>query len=256
MKKSSRFNPLNSKGVLRWSTVLILAGGAASLTGCDRGVRYVATEKDVEMAAAQSEIEKLDAAKSKLSNGEVANNFHIPGVGYYHAEAREFFEHPYGFSQEGRWFINGVWRNENVAEALAVSRPSPEALKKVEAALEKEQKEQKVATNSNSSGSQSHGFGIGNTLMMYWLLSGNRGFFSPGAGFTQASSQAGNWQRGVDSQRSAVGSYAAANPGYQRMVAQSRASGMTVKSGESLRGGFGASRSSSSIGSSRPSFGS
>ncbi len=255
MKKSSRFNPLNSKGVLRWSTVLILAGGAAGLTGCDRGVRHVATDKDVEMAATQSEIEKLDAAKSKLSNGEVANNFHIPGVGYYHAEARDFFEHPYGFSQEGRWFINGVWRNENVPEALAVSRPSPEALKKVEAALEKEQREQKVAANSNPSGYQSHGFGMGNTLMMYWLLSGNRGFFSPGAGFSQASGQAGNWQRGVDSQRSAVSSYAAANPGYQRMVAQSRASGMAVKSGQSVRGGFGATRSSS-IGSSRPSFGS
>ena len=252
MKKRSFFTSLNPTGILRWSTLLILAGGAAGLTGCDRGVSYVATDKDIKMAATQSEIEKLDLAKSKLSSGEVANNFHIPSVGYYHAEAREFYEHPYGFFQEGRWFINGVWRNENVPEALAVSRPSPEALKKVEASLEKEQK---VATNSTPSGSQNNGFGIGNTLMMYWLLSGNRGFFSPGAGFNQASGQAGNWQRGVDRQRSAVGSYAAANPGYQRMIAQSRASGMPLQSGQSVRGGFGSTRSSV-VGSSGASFGS
>jgi hypothetical protein len=52
------------------------------------------------------------------------------------------------------------------------------------------------------------------------------------------------WQRGVDTQRGAVNRYAAANPGYQRMVAQSRATGTPVRPGQSVRGGFG-SRSSS-----------
>ncbi len=235
MKKRS-FPTLRPGGILRWSTACILAG---SLASCDRGTRYVATEKDAEMAEAQTQIEKLDSVKSKLTKGEVANNFHIPRVGYYHAEARSFFEHPYGFEQDGRYFINGQWQSQPVAETIASSRPTPEALKKVEAALEQEQK---TASNQGS------GFGMGNALMMYWLLAGNRGMFSPGNGFRQASGQAGNWQRGVETQRSAVGSYAAANPGYQRMVDQSRASGTSVKPGQSVRGGFGNSRATGSGG--------
>ncbi len=67
------------------------------------------------MAETQAQIEKLDSEKSKLIKGEVANNFHIPRVGYYHAEARNFFEHPYGFEQDGRYFINGVWQDQPVA---------------------------------------------------------------------------------------------------------------------------------------------
>ena len=196
----------------------------------------------------QTQIEKLDSAKSKLAKGEVANNFHIPRVGYYHAEARNFFEHPYGFEKDGRYFINGVWHDQPVAETVASSRPTPEALKKVEAALEEEQK---VASNTQQQ--RGGGFGMGNALMMYWLLSGNRGMFSPGNGFRQASGQAGSWQQGMDSQRSAVKSYAASNPGYQRMVDQSRASGTSIKPGQSVRGGFGTSRNS---GGSRSTFGS
>lgn len=245
MKKRSFLTLLRPGGVLRWSTACILAG---SLGSCDRGVRHVMTEQDVEAAETQSQIEKLDTEKSKLIKGEVSHNFQIPRVGYYHADAREFFEHPYGFSQNGRYFINGEWRDELIPAAAASSRPTPEALKKVEAALEEEQK---VATNP--SGQHHHGFGMGNALMMYWLLSGNRGFFSPGAGFRNASGQAASWQRGVETQRGAVSRYAAANPGYQRMVAQSRASGVPLKAGQSVRGGFG---SSPSRGSGRTSFGS
>jgi hypothetical protein len=245
MKKRSFPTTLRPGGILRWSTACILAGGLAS---CDRG-GYVATEQDAQMAKTQSQIEKLDSAKSKLMKGEVANNFHIPRVGYYHAEARNFFEHPYGFEQGGRYYINGEWQAQPVLETVASSRPTPEALKKVEAALEQEQK---VASNAQQQGS---GFSMGNALMMYWLLSGSRGMFSPGNGFRQAGGEAGNWQRGVESQRSAVGSYAAANPGYQRMVDQSRANGTTVRPGQSVRGGFGTSRPSSG-GGSRFSFGS
>jgi len=43
-----------------------------------------------------------------------------------------------------------------------------------------------------------------------------------------------------------VSRYAAANPGYQRMVEQSRATGAPVKAGQSVRGGFGSSSSRSS----------
>ena len=245
--KNRSFPTLRPGGILRWSTACILAG---TLAGCDRGVRYVATEKDAEMAEAQTQIEKMDSEKSRLTKGEVANNFHIPRVGYYHAEARNFYQHPYGFEQDGRFFINGEWQAQPVAENIASSRPTPEALKKVEAALEEEQK---TASNPQQQGS---GFGMGNALMMYWLLAGNRGMFSPGNGFRQASGQAGNWQRGVENQRSAVGSHAAANPGYQRMVDQSRASGAAVRPGQSVRGGFGSTRPSGGGGSGRSTFGS
>lgn len=245
MKKRSLLSTLRPDGIFRWSTACILAGGAVALTGCDSGVRYVATEEDVDMAATQTQIEKVESEKSHLINGEVTNNFHIPRVGYYHAEARDFYQHPYGFEQDGRWFINGDWRDQMVAATVMSSRPTPEALKKVEIALEEEQK---VA--SNSTGSHGHGFGVGNALMMYWLLSGNRGFYGTGAAFNRAGGQAGNWQREMDNKRSAVGSYAAANPGYQRLVDQSRSSGAPIRTGQSVRGGFGAS------GSSRSSFGS
>lgn len=200
------------------------------------------------MAETQSQIEKLDTEKSKLIEGEVSHNFHIPRVGYYHADAQNFYEHPYGFSKDGRYFINGEWKDEEVPAMATSSRPTPEALKKVEAALEEEQK---VAAKPQ--GQHSHGFGMGNALMMYWLLAGNRGMFSGGSGFRQASGQAGSWQRGVDDQRGAVSRYAAANPGYARMVEQSRASGVPVKAGQSVRGGFG---TSSSRNSTRTSFGS
>src|SRR6478609_7904351 len=149
MKKRSFLTALRPGGILRWSTVCILASG---LAGCDRGVRYVATEKDVEMAETQTQIEKLDSEKSKLLQGEVSNNFHIPRVGYYHAEARNFYEHPYGFSQDGRYFVNGVWQDQPAAETVASSRPTPEALKKVEAALEEEQKTATTTTRHQGGG--------------------------------------------------------------------------------------------------------
>ncbi len=244
MKKRSFLTCLRPGGILLWSTACILAG---TLSSCDRGVKHVMTEQDEEVAKTQSQIEKLDTEKSKLIKGEVSHNFHIPRVGYYHASAQNFYEHPYGFAKDGRYFINGVWRDENTPESLTASRPTPEALKKVEAALEQEQK---IASNpSNQQPHGSGGFGMGNALMMYWLLSGNRGMFSPGNRFRQASGQAENWQRAVEDQRGAVSRYAAANPGYQRMAAQSRATGVPVKAGQSVRGGFGSSRSSSSFGS-------
>lgn len=237
MKKRSSLTSLRPGGILGWSTACILAG---SLSSCDRGVRYVATEQDVEVAETQSKIEKLDSEKSKLINGEVSHNFHIPNVGYYHAGARDFYQHPHGFAQDGRYFIDGAWQEAMVSEPLTASRPTPEALKKVEAALEKEQKSASAPQQAGG------GFGMGNALMMYWLLSGNRGLFSPGAGFRQASGQADGWQRGVESQRDAVRRHAAANPGYQRMVAQSRASGTPIRAGQPVRGGFGSTASRSS----------
>ena len=228
-------------GVLRWSTLALLAG--AGLTGCDRS--YVATAKDQQMAETQKRIEALDAQKAKLASGMVPNNFHLEGVGYYHAAVSDFFEHPYGFARDGRYFVNGMWQAEPGPATVADSRPTPAALKKVEAALEKEQQ---LLAGQSGAAHRSGGFGMGNALLMYWMLSGNRGFFSPGYGFRQASTQVPQWQGNVESQRSAVASHAAANPGYQRLVDQSRSSGVPVRAGQSVRGGFGASSARSSGG--------
>lgn len=239
MKRSTA--SIRPGGILRWSTVCILAG--VGLTACDRG--YVATPKDEQMAETQRRLDVLDATKAKLMAGELPNNFHLEGVGYYHAAVRDFFPERYGATSTQGWFVNGKWELNPGPDTVADSRPTPEALKKVEAALEKEQQllaGQPAGSSGGSAQGHSHGFGMGNALMMYWLLSGNRGFFSPGAGFRNATSQAPAWQGSVESQRSAVNSHAAANPGYRRMVEQSRASGTPVRAGQSVRGGFGNSR--------------
>jgi hypothetical protein len=47
----------------------------------------------------------------------------------------------------------------------------------------------------------------------------------------------------VERQRSTVSGYAASNPGYRKMAEQSRASGAPIRAGQSVRGGFGSSRS-------------
>lgn len=243
MKTRRYIAPIRQGGILRWSTACILAGGMIGMTGCEK--KYVATEKDEKMAKLQAKIDALDAQKAKLMNGEVANNFNLPGVGYYHAEARDFFENPYGFKKDGRWYVNGKWQDQAVTETtVAASRPTPNALKKVEAALEREQKliaEQEKKSGGSTTNNSNHGPGIGSALMMYWLISGNRGSYSPGPGFQRAGSQASSWQRGVDEQRRTVSAHAAANPGYSRMVEQSRSSGSPVKAGQSVRGGFGSS---------------
>lgn len=236
MKRSTAI--IRPGGALRWSTACILAG--LGLSGCERN--YVATAKDQQMAETQKRIETLDAQRSKLMSGEVPNDFYLEGVGYYHSCAHDFYPHPYGFAHEGKWFVNGAWQDRPPEiEACGATRPSAEALKKVEAALQKEQ--QLLAGQSGSSAGHSHGFGMGNALMMYWLLSGNRGFFSPGAGFQQASRQAPSWQNEVERERSTVNGYAASNPGYRRMVERSRTSGVPIRAGQSVRGGFGSSRS-------------
>jgi len=204
------------------------------------------------MAALQKKLDAVDAEKSRLMNGEVANNFELPGVGFYHAEARDFFPHPFGHEKDGKWYVNGLWQEFAPGEAhVTASRPTPEALKKVELALAHEQeliaKENTGTSNSSgtSSTQRSHS-GFGSALMMYWLLSGNRGAFSPGAGFRQAESQTGRWQQGLERDRETVNGYASSNAGYRRMVDQSKTSGKPVTAGNSVRGGFGSSSKSSS----------
>lgn len=254
MKKRGLVARIRNGGILQWSTLCILTGGAAGLTGCDS--KYTATPKDEQMAALQKKLDAVDSEKSRLMSGEVANNFELPGVGFYHAEVRDFFPHPFGHEKDGKWYVNGLWQDYAPGEAhVTASKPTPEALKKVELALEREQEliaKESSGSSSTSTTTQHHHSGFGSALMMFWLLSGNRGGFSPGAGFRQAESQTGRWQQGLDRDRQAVSSYASSNPGYRRMVDQSKASGKPVTAGNSVRGGFGSSsgtKSKSSFGS-------
>lgn len=239
MKKRGFMAGLRTGGILQWSTVWILAG----LTGCES--KYTATPKDEQMAALQKKLDVVDAEKSRLMNGEVANNFELPGVGFYHAEARDFYPYKFGHQQDGKWFVNGQWQEFDPGEAhVSASRPTPEALKKVELALEREEQliaRENQGSSTGSSTTVHHHSGFGNALMMYWLLSGNRGFFSPGAGFHNATAQSGQWQQGMNQQRDSVTRYASSNPGYRRMVDHSRSTGRPVTSGQSVRGGFGSS---------------
>lgn len=255
MKKRGFASRIRNGGILQWSTVCILTGGVVGLTGCDS--KYTATPKDEQMAALQKKLDAVDSEKSRLMNGEVANNFELPGVGFYHAEARDFFPHPFGHEKDGKWYVNGLWQEYAPGEAhVTSSRPTPEALKKVELALAREQeliaKENSTGTGTTPTTTTHHHSGFGNALMMYWLISGNRGAYSPGAGFRQAGSQTGLWQQGMDRDRQAVSSYASSNAGYRRMVDQSKATGKPVTAGNSVRGGFGSSSRSSS----RSTFGS
>lgn len=228
---------LRPAGILRWSTLCILAG----LTGCEE--RYVATEQDARMAGLQKQIDELDNQRTQLLSGEVPNNFHLPRVGYYHAEARDFFEYPYDFVKDGMHFINGQWEYFR-KDPVPASQPSTAALKKVEAYLEDEEKKQETLNEPYlSQGGES--IGATDALLMYWILSGNRGNFMPGAGFTEAQRRAGQWNREVEEKRSQVSSYSSSHGVYSRLVESSKASGQPVKAGQSVRGGFGSARSGS-----------
>jgi uncharacterized membrane protein YgcG len=177
----------------------------------------------------------------------------LPGLGFYHADAQDFFPFRYGQEQGGKWFANGEWVDtQPPAPEKSMSHPKPEALKKVEEVLAREQEaltQQPEETSTASSTVHHHGsgMGIGNMMLMYWLLSGNRGSYVPGPAFQRAEASQQSWQRTMQADRQKVSSYAAANPGYQRLVQQSRTSGSSVRAGASVRGGFGGGSSGSSF---------
>ncbi len=230
---------LRPGGILRWSTFCILAG----LTGCEE--RYVATQKDVEMAGLQKKIDALDQQRLQLMRGSVPNNFHVPGVGYYHAPVRNFFEFPYDHVKDGMHYINGKWEYFSKEPEVASSQPTAAALKKVEAALEEQEQEEDGKQNATASNHRGGGFNTTDALLMYWMLSGNRGNFTAGNGFRQADQRAPTWQRDVEEKRSEVNNHSSGNAGYRAMVQRSEATGTPVKAGQSVRGGFGSSRTGS-----------
>lgn len=209
------------------------------------------------MAELEMNLDEMDRRRAQLTKGYVDHNLEIPGAGFYHADAHDFFPYPYGQEKDGKWYANGEWVDtQPKAPRLSVSRPSEAALKKVEGILAEEQQQELAGGGASSSGTQqtTHyhgGSGVGSMLLMYWMLSGNRNNFTPGAGFQQAQMRQQGWQQSLDNDRNTVKSHAAANPGYQRLVQQSKQSGAPVTAGKSVRGGFGgtSSGSSSSFGS-------
>ncbi|MES2996602.1 MAG: hypothetical protein V4733_07310 [Verrucomicrobiota bacterium] len=176
--------PISRSGILRASTLAILAGGAVGTTGCDSREKNAAEARTRFEAQSRQVIEQLDSQRDQLLRGEVPNNFHIPGVGYYHAAARTFAEHSYNFQKDGRWFVNNAWGDAPGPENVPASRPLPEALARVDQALAKQEKELDAAAGQTGARSSS-GPGLGTALAMYWLLSGSRGSFTPGSGFTR-----------------------------------------------------------------------
>jgi len=245
MKKLGTHTRIRKGGILHWSTLVLLAGGGAGLTSCDSDNSYTATPEDLNMAVLQQNLDSVEGRKALLLKGEVEHNMEIPGLGFYHVEAQDFFPYPFGHAQNGKWYANGEWRNfQPGTPFLNSSRPSDEALRKVEAHLAQEQ--EAGAKGTTASHSTYHGGGVGNMLLMYWLLSGNRGSFMPGVGFQRAQAQQQGWQQTFNSQRQAVNAHAAANPGYQRLVEQSKRTGTPIKAGSSVRGGFGSSSGFSS----------
>lgn len=201
------------------------------------------------MAELQKNLDEIDNRKNQLLNGVVEHNFELPGLGYYHAEAQDFFPYRYAEEKDGKWFANGEWLTQEPARcSLTTSRPSETALRKIELFLEREQQLVSQEGEGSASSTTHHhhgGMGMGNMLMMYWLLSSNRGGYSPGAGFQNAQANHQNWQQSVNQQRQLVNSHASAHPGYNRLVQQSKATGAPVTQGSSVRGGFGTSKRSS-----------
>lgn len=238
--------------MLRWSTSLILAGGMGGLVSCDSGNTYVATAEDQRMAKMQAEIDQLDAQRQKLLRGIVENNFELENVGFYHAAARKFYSTRYNEQRDGKWFVNGNWQDTKGIEPVDPSRPDEETLKQLESVFLKEKNEWEQMAHSGGGGTvhhHHHSSGLGTGLMMYWLLSSNRGHYPMSSGFQQSTPMANGWQNQMENQRQTVRSYAQSNPGYSSLVAQSKASGKPVTTGTSVRGGFGSRSSGGSFGS-------
>jgi hypothetical protein len=259
--------PLRRDGILRLSTWLILAGGAASLTSCDSSERQAMQARASYEAESKRLIEELDSQRQQLLSGEVPNNFHIPGIGYYHATAHDFYEHSYNFQRDGKWFVNNAWAEQAGPQDVPASRPSPEALRRIDETLDKQQQglDATAAQAAHYQHQATAGPGLGSTLMMFWLLSGNRGLFSPGPGFTSFGQRAPMWESRYreqrDQQARTTTSYGSGGGSSSSRFGSSRPSGTSSSSGDgashsSSSSSSGSSHSSSSTPSSRGGFGS
>ncbi len=58
-----------------------------------------------------------------------ANNYHLPGVGYYHAPFHAFYDRPYNTYDETRkmYFYGGQWGAAPHRSVINLSAPTPQA---------------------------------------------------------------------------------------------------------------------------------
>lgn len=63
------------------------------------------------------------------------NNYHVPGVGYYHAPYRAFFPLPYNHYDAAtqRYFHGGLWNTAPAVSITNISSPTPEVASLAEA---------------------------------------------------------------------------------------------------------------------------
>ena len=74
--------------------------------------------------------------RSPLSAQNVyTNNFHVPGVGYYHAPFRAFYALPYNHfdPQTQRYFYGGQWASLPCQNITNISAPTPAVVQTAQA---------------------------------------------------------------------------------------------------------------------------
>ena len=69
------------------------------------------------------------APSSISSDNYYTNNFHVPGVGYYHAPFRNWYPLPYNHydPQTQRYFYGGQWGATPCETITNISQPLPQA---------------------------------------------------------------------------------------------------------------------------------
>jgi hypothetical protein len=70
-----------------------------------------------------------DPSKAPISSGSVyTNNFYVPGVGYYHAPFRAWYQIPYNYfdTNSQRYFYGGQWGTAPYQSITNISAPKPE----------------------------------------------------------------------------------------------------------------------------------
>lgn len=71
------------------------------------------------------------------------NNFHVLGVGYYHAPSHRWYAHPWNEFREGRgYYWEGQWHDEPDQRMVASSEPDPQEIPRVNKAWRKADPEQ------------------------------------------------------------------------------------------------------------------
>jgi hypothetical protein len=87
-------------------------------------------------AGAFSGCKSTDAPVCISPESVYANDYHVPGVGYYHAPFHRFFPLPYNHYDATlkQYYFGGQWAQIPFQSAINVSAPTPEAAQQAEAA--------------------------------------------------------------------------------------------------------------------------